>query len=99
MSAVASNAPANNPPPASLALTEFEKLRVIYKQSEREQRRTAVASKKSKKSNATAQAGAGLAPELDNLVNAATRGFQCYRKPIMAYYENDRLGKSPTVVR
>ncbi|KAH9831739.1 P-loop containing nucleoside triphosphate hydrolase protein [Rhodofomes roseus] len=35
-----------------------------------------------------------LSPELDALVNAATRPFRCYRAPIMAYYRNDQIGKS-----
>ncbi|KAJ3000921.1 hypothetical protein NUW54_g6708 [Trametes sanguinea] len=29
--------------------------------------------------------------EMDCLINAATRPFKCYRKPISAFYENDRL--------
>ncbi|KAJ3476192.1 hypothetical protein NLI96_g11327 [Meripilus lineatus] len=32
-----------------------------------------------------------LAPELDNLINADCRSFRCFRVPIMAYYENDRV--------
>lgn len=31
-------------------------------------------------------------PEIDNLVNAATRPFGCYRIPINAYYRNDTRG-------
>lgn len=35
-----------------------------------------------------------LSPELDTLVNAATRPVKCYRAPVMAYYGNDRIRKS-----
>ena len=31
-----------------------------------------------------------IGPEMDNLINAATRPFQCFRTPVTAYYENDR---------
>lgn len=34
-----------------------------------------------------------VGPEIDALINASTREYQCYRVPIMAYYENDRRGQ------
>ncbi|KAI0699968.1 P-loop containing nucleoside triphosphate hydrolase protein [Cytidiella melzeri] len=32
----------------------------------------------------------GIVPEMDNLINASTRPFRCYRVPIMAFYQNNR---------
>lgn len=39
-----------------------------------------------------------ISPEIDNLINAATRPFNCYRKSIYAYYENDKISKSFCIV-
>ncbi|KAI0083689.1 hypothetical protein BDY19DRAFT_863082, partial [Irpex rosettiformis] len=33
---------------------------------------------------------------IDNLINAPTRAFKCYRVPINAYYQNDRRVLTPT---
>ena len=33
-----------------------------------------------------------MSPEMDALINAATRPFRCYRAPIMAFYKNDKTG-------
>ncbi len=68
-------------------LSEYERLRVEYKQVVRARQVAEVQKKRAR----TAAITESLAPELDHLVNAATRPTKCYRKPIMAYYENDRL--------
>ncbi|OJT09442.1 hypothetical protein TRAPUB_13660 [Trametes pubescens] len=67
-------------------MSECEKLRVEYKSSQAAAAKAAAAAAKSKSKKGDIE----LSPELDNLVNAATRPFKCYRTPIQAYYENDR---------
>ncbi|KAI0685473.1 P-loop containing nucleoside triphosphate hydrolase protein [Cytidiella melzeri] len=42
----------------------------------------------------TAEPAVVIMPEMDNLINAATRPFQCYRVPVAAYYQNDRRGNN-----
>ncbi|KAI0669881.1 P-loop containing nucleoside triphosphate hydrolase protein [Trametes maxima] len=63
-------------------LSQYEQLRIAYKTSWREAE--TVPRKRVTES-------AVLSPELDNLVNVATRPFKCFRVPITAYYENDRV--------
>lgn len=69
-------------------MSECEKLRIEYKSSQAAAAKAAAAAAKSKSKKGDGE----LSPELDNLVNAATRPFKCYRTPIQAYYENDRAG-------
>ncbi|KAH9914882.1 P-loop containing nucleoside triphosphate hydrolase protein [Epithele typhae] len=69
-------------------LTVFEALRVAYVQTH-----TALAAPARKRKGAFS--ATPLSPELDNFVNAATRPFKCHRMPVMAYYENDRIGLWP----
>ncbi|OJT02516.1 ATP-dependent DNA helicase Q-like 1 [Trametes pubescens] len=68
-------------------MSECEKLRIEFKSSQ---------AKAAKPGTSKAKKGESgmLSPELDNMVNAATRSFRCYRIPVQAYYENDRVGKS-----
>lgn len=71
-------------------LSVCESLRVLFCQA-----RLVIKSKGKWKGKRSAdELEAPIAPELDNLINAASRSFKCYRKVIMAYYENDRIGKS-----
>ncbi|KAI0674174.1 P-loop containing nucleoside triphosphate hydrolase protein [Trametes maxima] len=72
--------------PRTSNVSKYEQLQIMYKTSRRETEDTAP-----KKRKATTESAA-LSPELDSLVNAATRPFKCYRVPITAYYENDRAG-------
>ncbi|KIP02702.1 hypothetical protein PHLGIDRAFT_78720, partial [Phlebiopsis gigantea 11061_1 CR5-6] len=62
-------------------LSLFEKLRVEYLQ-----KMPKAQADKVKKTSSD-----GIGPELDNMVNARGRGIGCYRAPITAFYENDRL--------
>ena len=70
-------------------LSEYERIRVEYQQSVQAQRAAAHMKKKGK-----LEVSAVLPPEVDAVVNAATRQFKCYRKPIAAFYENDRIGEN-----
>ncbi|KAI0688583.1 P-loop containing nucleoside triphosphate hydrolase protein [Cerioporus squamosus] len=89
--AAAGPSASDSTPPGQGDLSAFEQLRVLYRQDSRkdqEERRG-----KSKKGTAATET---LAPEVDSLVNAATRAhIKCYRKPITAYYENDRAVCKP----
>ncbi|EIW61392.1 P-loop containing nucleoside triphosphate hydrolase protein [Trametes versicolor FP-101664 SS1] len=67
-------------------LTEYESLRVSYSQL-RHAPEEVGGGKKQKKAK---EVGAVLSPELDSVINAGLRPTQCYRKPITAFYENDR---------
>ena len=69
-------------------LSEYERLRVEYEQAVGAARAT----QEDRKKSAKAACIDNLAPELDHFVNAAMRSTKCYRKPIAAYYENDRIG-------
>ncbi|KAJ3555330.1 hypothetical protein NM688_g2638 [Phlebia brevispora] len=60
--------------------TVYEILRAVYRQSVQN------CANKGKKASVE-----DLTPEMDNLVNACWREFKCYRAPIMAFYENDRI--------
>ncbi|KAI0635614.1 P-loop containing nucleoside triphosphate hydrolase protein [Trametes polyzona] len=73
-----------------LELTEYEHLQVSYAQSHAVQRVENGGGKGGRKAgkDTTCQT---LTPELDNLINAASRSIKCYRKPITAFYENDRI--------
>ncbi|KAI0682720.1 P-loop containing nucleoside triphosphate hydrolase protein [Cytidiella melzeri] len=80
----------NLPAPAATAtngnngvLSVYESLRVEYYQS------AAGISAKHVTSGKTSH-HVGIVPEMDNLINASTRPFCCYRVPIMAFYQNDR---------
>ncbi|KAI0689288.1 P-loop containing nucleoside triphosphate hydrolase protein [Cytidiella melzeri] len=66
------------------SLSVHEELRVQYRQS--------LADQKQKQSKTKKIAGntAQLPPGIDNIINAATRPFNCHRVPIAAYYQNDR---------
>ena len=79
----------------TVSLTVFEQLRVEYVQSHRALEKKARRGKVAQGTGTSASdEDATLAPELDNFVNAAFRtSIQCYRKPITAFYENDRIRK------
>lgn len=72
---------------AAPVMSEYEKLRVEFKSSQAKAAKPGASKAKKVESGV-------LSPELDNVVNAATRSFRCYRIPVQAYYENDRAGKS-----
>lgn len=76
---------------AASGLSELETLRVLYNSRAGQDGMEARSGKKSKKSDMGDCTK--IAPELDCFINAATRAFKCYRKPINAFYENDRLSK------
>ncbi|KAF7792564.1 hypothetical protein EIP86_003605 [Pleurotus ostreatoroseus] len=69
------------PRPVETPLSVYESLRVDFTTQARQKTIT----KKRKSSSEE------LSPEMDNLVNARWREFKCYRAPIMAFYENDRI--------
>ncbi|KAI0704919.1 hypothetical protein BC835DRAFT_1410257 [Cytidiella melzeri] len=80
----------NLPAPAATAtngnggdLSVYKTLRVEYGQS------AAGISAKQVTSGKTSH-HVDIDPEMDNLINAPTRPFRCYRVPIMAFYQNDR---------
>ncbi len=70
-------------------LSKYEVLRVAFSKAAAESAQVNPSGSGSKKAlNSTAE----LSPELDSVVNAGQREYKCYRAPIMAYYENDRIG-------
>lgn len=69
------------------SLSVHEALRIEYAQTEDKEKDTA-----HRNQTKSADGVPNIAPEMDNLINAATREFGCYRVPINAYYENDRRG-------
>lgn len=81
-------APSNAAPMATLpVLSECERLRIEYKTSEDAK------SKKTPGKSKKTEGSATLSPELDNMVNAGSRQHKCFRAPIFAFYENDRVGE------
>ncbi|KAI0641185.1 P-loop containing nucleoside triphosphate hydrolase protein [Trametes meyenii] len=70
------------------ALTEYEQLRVSYRQARPACLLKQASREKSRGQNKQLQE---LSAEMDNLVNASTRRFKCYRTPITAFYGNDAL--------
>ena len=70
--------------------SEYEHLRIAYARTRKGQHSQC----EGRRAKKTPGASDELAPELDSLVNAASRPFKCYRKPIIAFYENDTLGES-----
>ncbi len=87
---------AEQTPPVAMstpaAMSDFEALRVTFSQA-RKVLKQGHASGSGKSKKKAADMIEELDPELDNLINAATRIIQCYRKVITAYYDNDRVGK------
>ncbi|KAI9066924.1 P-loop containing nucleoside triphosphate hydrolase protein [Trametes sanguinea] len=88
--------PARRPEPPSVEvavtepqLTVFEQLRVSYALTRPVRQGADKARGKPKAGKGTNDTD--LSNEIDNLVNAATRAFKCYRVPVTAYYGNDRL--------
>ncbi|CDO76692.1 hypothetical protein BN946_scf184975.g1 [Trametes cinnabarina] len=74
-------------------LTEYETLRVSYRTGHQKLEANAGGGKKARRADDDGS-NVALDMEMDCLVNAATRVFRCYRKPITAFYENDRLSKA-----
>ena len=69
-------------------MSQYEELRIQFQVSAP---KVAQSSRKAGKGGSKAEVSIG--PELDNIINAATRPFKCYRVPITAFYENDRTSK------
>ncbi|KAI1781685.1 P-loop containing nucleoside triphosphate hydrolase protein, partial [Ganoderma leucocontextum] len=68
-------------------MSKYEELRVQFQLSAP---RVIPSGKKSVKGGGKTEV---IGPELDNIINAGTRPFQCYRVPITAFYENDRTAQ------
>lgn len=79
-----------------MELSELEGLRVLYSASGRSTTVNTLGGKKAKKTN-TGDETSKISPEMDCLINAGTRAYKCYRKPIAAFYENDRICKEQSV--
>ena len=71
-------------------MSPFEQLRVEFKVASTARWFRRGQSQKKKRKGADTDEKMGM--EMDNLVNAATRPFKCYRAPITVYYENDQFG-------
>ncbi|KAI0332527.1 P-loop containing nucleoside triphosphate hydrolase protein [Cubamyces sp. BRFM 1775] len=77
---------------SSASLTEYESLRVTYRTSHSQEAPSAQKGRKGNVGDVRNASNVGnITDEVDCLINAATRPFRCYRKPITAFYENDRL--------
>lgn len=68
-------------------MSKYEELRVEFKLS------SPKANPSTKKHGKGGDKVDVVGPELDNIINAASRPFKCYRAPITAFYENDRTSK------
>ncbi|KAI0741660.1 P-loop containing nucleoside triphosphate hydrolase protein [Daedaleopsis nitida] len=74
--------------PVPAELSEYEQLRVSYRVSQKD---GGALKKGGRKGKSDGVELSKITPEIDHLINAGTRPFKCYRKPINAYYENDRI--------
>ena len=78
----------------SASLTKYESLCVLYRTRSQE----VLSAQRGKKSKTGVYGNASgtysIAEELNCLINAATRAFICYCKPITTFYENDSLSKT-----
>ncbi|KAI0632073.1 P-loop containing nucleoside triphosphate hydrolase protein [Trametes polyzona] len=76
---------------SAASLSEYESLRVLYAQAHRE-RDGAEPNANCKGSKQKKDKELAVLVEMDSIINAGLRPTMCYRKPITAYYENDRIG-------
>lgn len=73
---------------SNTVLSVYEELRISSKKA-RASHHTTTSATPSEDDTGTIK----ISPEMDSFINARTRSYNCYRVPVMAYYENDRRGE------